>query len=208
MIINRALALLLLASSAKAAPFLPASTLRYEVPPQALLDDCRSAKKRAESALESVARMPAQARTFDNTPWALDRIASELSDETASASFLKYVSLSSSVRDAGNECETLLGQFAVEVYSREDLYRAIKTYAAKGDAPNGEAKRLLDKQLLDFKRSGLELPAARRQKVLELRKKIVELESAFIKNINEYKDFALFSKDELAGMPEDFVSRL
>ena len=196
------------AASAASAPFLPASTLRYEPTAQELMADCRSAKKRAESALEAVARMPAGSRTFDNTPWALDQIGSDLSDDTASDTFLKYVSVSSSVRDAGNDCETLLGQFSVDVYSREDLYRALKEYAAKGEALNGESKRLVEKELLDFKRSGLELPKDKRDEVVALRKKLVELEATFGKNINEYKDFALFDKSELDGLPEDFVARL
>ncbi|MBI3288175.1 MAG: Zn-dependent oligopeptidase [Elusimicrobia bacterium] len=204
----KALILLLVSASAGAAQFLPAPTLNYERSPQALMENCRAAKKRAESALEAVARLPAGARTFENTPWALDRAGADLSDETASDTFLKYVSLSSPVREAANECETLLGQFSVDVYAREDLYRAIKEYAAKDEALTGESKRLLEKELLDFKRSGLELPKERRKAILDLRKKLVELESAFGKNINEYKDFALFSKEQLDGLPEDFVNRL
>ena len=202
------LLLVLLSSVASAAPFAPASTLRYEPTPAELLDDCRSAKKRAEAALEAVARMPAGLRTFDNTPWALDQIGADLSDQTASDTFLKYVSVSSGTREAGNVCETLLGQFSVDMYSREDLYRALKEYQAKGEALTGESKRLVDKELLDFKRSGLELPKEERQKVLDLRKKLVELEATFGKNINEYKDFALFAESELDGLPEDFVARL
>lgn len=200
--------LLALFSSAASAAFIPAPTLRYEPTAAELMEDCRSAKKRAESALEAVARMPASNRTFDNTPWALDQIASDLSDQTASDTFLKYVSISSVTRLAGNECETLLGQFSVDMYSREDLYRALKEYAAKGEALNGEPKRLLDKELLDFKRSGLELPKETRDEISGLRKKLVELEATFGKNINEYKDFALFDKSELEGLPEDFVARL
>jgi Zn-dependent oligopeptidase len=207
---KHALFLLVLPSVASAAPlpFIPASTLRYELTAAELMEDCRSAKKRAESSLEAVARMPAGGRTFENTPWALDQIAAELSDETASDTFLKYVSISSTVRDAGNECETLLGQFSADMYSREDLYRALKEYAPEGAALTGEAKRLIDKELLDFKRSGLELPEEKRRAVTDLRKKIVELESAFGKNINEYKDSATFDESELDGLPEDFVARL
>jgi Zn-dependent oligopeptidase len=205
-----ALLLLVLSSVASAAalPFIPASTLRYEPTAAELMEDCRSAKKRAESALETVARMPAGNRTFENTPGALDQIGADLSDGTASDTFLKYVSISSTVRDAGNDCETLLGQFSVDMYSREDLYRSLKEYAAKGETLTGEAKRLVDKELLDFKRSGLELPKEKRQEVTDLRKKLVELEATFGKNINEYKDFATFDKSELDGLPEDFVARL
>ena len=200
--------IILLSSAASAAVFSPASSLRYDVTPQALLANCQSAQKRAASELETVVRMPAATRTFDNTPWALDRIVADLSDETASDMFLKSVSVSSAVRAAGNDCETLILKFSVETYAREDLYRALKEYTAKGDALTGEPRRLVDKQLLDFKRSGLELTKERRREVLDVRKKIVELQLAFSKNVNEYKDFALFSKEELEGMPEDFVSRL
>jgi len=202
------LLLVVLSSVASAAPFTPATALRYEPTPQELLENCRSAKKRAESSLEAVARMPAANRTFDNTPWALDQIAADLSDQTASDTFLKYVSISSATREAGNECETLLGQFSVDMYSREDLYRALKEYASKGESLTGESQRLVAKELLDFKRSGLELPSDKRAEVLALRKKLVELEATFGKNINEYKDSALFDKAELDGLPEDFIGRL
>ena len=207
---KRAILLLVISSAASAAtpPFIPMSALRYEPTAIELMENCRSAKKRAESALEAVARMPASNRTFDNTPGALDQIGSELLDNTASDTFLKYVSISSAVRDAGNECETLLGQFSVDMYSREDLYRSLKEYKAKGEAQSGESKRLLDKELLDFKRSGLELTKEKREKVTGLRKKLVELEAVFGKNINGYKDFASFDKTDLDGLPEDFVARL
>jgi|CXWL01.1.fsa_nt_gi Zn-dependent oligopeptidase len=200
--------LVLLCSTAASAAFSPASSLRYDMTPQTLMADCKAARKRAASELESVVRMPAATRTFDNTPWAIDRIIADLSDETASDMFLKSVSTSSAVRDAGNECEALITQFSVETYAREDLYRALKDYASKGDALSGESKRLVDKQLLDFKRSGLELTKERRKEVLDLRKKIVELQLAFSKNVNEQKDFALFSKEELEGLPADFIARL
>ncbi len=202
------LSLVLSSVASGAGQFIPAPSLRYEPTAQELMEDCRSAKKRAESALEALALVPASSRTFDNTPWALDRIGSDLSDQTASDTFLKYVSISSSVRDAGNECETLLGQFSVDVYSREDLYRALKEYAAKGEALTGESKRLVEKELLDFKRSGLGLTKDKRQEVVDLRKKLVELEATFGKNINEYKDYALFDQSQLDGLPEDFVARL
>jgi Zn-dependent oligopeptidase len=202
------LLLVLLVPHAAAAPFAPSSALRFDPSSQELLEDCRAARRRAESALEAVVRQPADSRTFDNTPWALDAIAADLADQTAADTFLKYVAISSTVRTAGNECETLLGQFSVDMYSREDLYRALKDYAAKGETLAPEARRLVDKELLDFKRAGLGLPADRRRETTALRKKLVELEAIFGKNISEHKDFALFDTSELSGLPEDFIARL
>ncbi|MDX6769506.1 MAG: M3 family metallopeptidase [Elusimicrobiota bacterium] len=203
------LAVLLCAPAAhSAAAFQPHGALDYSIAPAALLDHCKAAKKRAESSLAGLASLPATARTFDNTVWALDRALAQLNDDSASDQFLKYVSVSSSVRAAANECETLLGQFGVETYSREDLYAAVKSFAAKGEKLSGEDARLLEKALMDFRRAGLELPKEKRAEVKAIRTKLVELESTFGKNINESKDFALFTRAELLGAPDDFIERL
>lgn len=195
-------------ASAAAAPFSPHAALDFGVTPAGLADRCVASKKRAESRLAELASLPPTARTFDNTVWALDRALATLNDDSASDQFLKYVSVSSTVRSAANDCETLLGQFGVETYAREDLYNAVKSYAAKGEKLAGEDARLLEKELLDFRRSGMELPKEKREQVKAIRTKLVELEASFGKNINEVKDFALFTKDELQGAPDDFIERL
>ncbi|MDE2143652.1 MAG: Zn-dependent oligopeptidase, partial [Elusimicrobia bacterium] len=176
--------------------------------PAELTQDCVSLKKRAEGQLQSIATLPATARTFDNTVWALDRAMYDLSDLSAADTFLEQVSTSAAVRDAGNQCEVLLSQFGVDVFSREDLYQAMKDYAAKKEPLKGEDARLLDKTLLDFRRSGLELPAKTRDEVRAIRKRLAELEAGFGKNINESKDYALFSKAQLEGVPADLAARL
>jgi thimet oligopeptidase len=205
---RNALALLFVCASVQAAPFTPYEPLRFDPTPAELMKDCADAKKRAEAALERIATLPATVRTFDNTPWAFDRTLFDLSDKTAADTFLEQVSTSASVRDAGNQCEILLSQFNVDVFSREDLYKALKDYAAKKEPLKGEDARLLDKTLLDFRRSGLELPPKTRDEVSGLRKRIAKLESQFGKNINDSKDFVLMTKDQLDGMPEDFIAKL
>ena len=174
---RNALVLLFVCSTARAAvPFTPYEPLRFDVTPAELMQDCTRALKRAESALEQISLLPATARTFDNTPWALDRAVSDLSDETASDTFLEQVAVSSATRDAGNKCDVLLSQFYVDVYSREDLYKAMKDYAAKKASLKGEDARLLDKTLLDFRRSGLELPAQTRREVTDIHKTLAKLQ--------------------------------
>ncbi len=205
---RNALALLFVCASVQAAPFTPYEPLRFDPTPRELLKDCADAKKRAEGELERIATLPATARTFENTPWALDRTLFDLSDETAADTFLEQVSTSAAVRDAGSQCEVLLSQFNVDVFSREDLYKALKEYAAKKEPLRGEDARLLDKTLLDYRRSGLELPPKTRDEVAGLRKRIAKLESDFGKNINESKDYALLSRAQLDGVPEDLLSKL
>ena len=206
---KNALLLLVFSASARAAvPFTPNEALRFDVAPAELLQDCADAKKRAQSALEQIASLPSTTRTFDNTPWALDRVMYDLSDQTASDTFLEQVAVSSAVRDAGNQCDVMLSQFGVDVFSREDLYKAMKDYAAKSEPLKGEDARLLDKTLLDFRRSGLELPASTRARVADMRKRLAKLEADFGKNISESKDYAVFTREQLDGAPEDFIAKL
>ena len=77
---NAPLLLLLLAAVARAGAFSPFETLRFDVTPDQLSEDCASAKKRAASALAEIASLPATARTFDNSVWALDPALFDLSD--------------------------------------------------------------------------------------------------------------------------------
>ncbi len=130
----------------------------------------------------------------------------DLSDQTASDTFLEQVAVSSATRDAANKCDVLLSQFGVDVYSRPDLYQAMKDYAAKKEPLKGEDARLLEKTLLDFRRSGLELPAATRDEVAAIHKQLAKLEADFGKNINESKDEALLTKAQLDGVPDGVLA--
>ncbi len=99
-------------------------------------------------------------------------------------------------------------QFDVEAYARPDLYRAVSDYAAKKPMLAGEDARLLEKELLDFRRSGAGLPAKKRERLKRLRRWIVELEGDFVRNVEADTPSILVSSAELAGLPDDWVSRL
>ncbi len=198
----------LLSALAQAAPFSPDAALNFNRTPQELTAHCAASKSAAEAALKKIASIPDASRTFDNSVAAIDRALFDLSDEAASDVFLEQVAVSSAVRDAGNACDVLISQFDVDVYSREDLYKAVTAYAAKKEPLTGEDARLLDKTLLDFKRSGLELPAKTRDQVRDIRKRIAKLEADFGKNIDEDQSFVLFSSAELVGLPDGFVAKL
>jgi thimet oligopeptidase len=186
----------------------PSQRLDFTRAPKDLTEHCAAAKKRAEVRLTELLSLSQASRSFANTPAALDEIVGDLYDETGSDTFSKYVSLSSSTRDAANDCETLLGQFGVEIFTREDLYKAVLAYADKKEKLTGEDAKLLKKQLLDFKRSGVALPTYQRERVKAIRRKLVQLEADFGKNLNEVKDFGLFTRAELEGLPDDFIARL
>ncbi len=192
----------------QAGVFTPYEPLRFDLTPTEILEDCTNARKRAETDLAHIASLSAPSRTFDNTVWALDRALFDFYDATSGEAFLGEVSVSSSVRDAGHQCEVTISQFTVDLYSREDLAKAIDDFTAKRVTLRGEDARLLDKTLLDFKRSGWGLPAPKRREVRDIRKRLAQLEVDFNRNIAESNDYVLFNKDQLDGLSDGFIAKL
>ncbi|HVE12145.1 MAG TPA: M3 family metallopeptidase, partial [Elusimicrobiota bacterium] len=177
--------------------------------PAAIDQACKAAMDKANAALAGVARMSVPKSTStDNALLAFSRVLADLGDETATPMFLGHVAQDKDSRDAGTACEAAVSRYSVEVYSREDLYKPILAYAKTHPALEGEDARLLEKTLLDFRRSGLDLPAAQRERAKALKQKISDVQVAFAKSLGEWKDAALFSRRQLKGLPEDFVARL
>jgi len=186
----------------------PSHWLDYSISSTTLSLVCRTAKAKAQDRLARLGALPAERADFAAAVRGFWEAMSDLNDETAGPMFLGEVSTDQAVRDAGSACDTDISRWNVEVYSREDLYKALKAAAAKGEKREGEDARLLEKTLLAFKRTGLELPAAQRAKVRELKQRIVEVENKFRKVLGEEKATLSFTKEQLAGMPADFVARL
>ena len=195
-----------LAGSAWASP--PSTWLDFSLSSFAVSATCKAAREKAGTSLAKVSAVaPAQAG-FQNTLVALSDALSELGDATNGPIFLGEVSTDPSVRDAGHACDADTSRFFVDVYSREDLYRPLKAYAASKPKLTGEDARLLEKTVLAFKRSGLDLPKDKRDQVAGLRKRIVDLETGYRKQLGEDKSTGAFTSAELAGMPDDFIQRL
>ncbi len=197
-----------LATGAGAEPFAPNPHLDWTVSPEQIHDACKSAKDRADTALREITVLEPQSRSFANTPAAVEAALDDLYDTTSGDAFLKDVAVSSATRDAARGCQTLLDKYNLEVFNREDLYKAVKDYADKDEKLGGEDKKLLQKELLDFKRNGLMLAKDERAEVKKLKDRIVEIQQAFAKNVDDVKDSLLVTRAELDGLPDDYINRL
>ena len=114
------------------------------------------------------------------------------------------------VRDAAQAAEERLAKWRVALSFRDDLYRAVRDFAATDEAAGlrGERRRLLDHWLRDFRRAGHELPVAARAELEQLRNRLVELEVVFQRNVDDVHDGLELTRDDLAGLPDAYVSRL
>jgi Zn-dependent oligopeptidase len=71
-----------------------------------------------------------------------------------------------------------------------------------------QEKYLVEQILKEGKRRGLGLPVEQRQKIVALEKELAELETEFSKNIYGDNRSIQVSKEELAGLDEDFINSL
>lgn len=196
----------LVSLQAFAAP--PSPHLDFSLTPGQVEARCEAAEARALASLDELAALPEEKRSFEAFV-RFDFIQSDLESETASPTFLKYVSADKAVRDAGHACETRIEKLLVDVYAREDLYRTLKDSAARAAADlTGADKLLAEKTLQDFRRNGLDLPPLERARYKLLKKRLVDMELTFGKNLNEVADSLAFAREELEGLPEDYIGRL
>ncbi|HWH36234.1 MAG TPA: M3 family metallopeptidase [Candidatus Limnocylindrales bacterium] len=163
----------------------------------------------AEARLGELTVGPDQ-RTYDNTLRLLDEAVGQAWLAFGRSAFMARVHTDAEVRDAGQAAEERLTKWQVDLAFRPELAAAVRAFAetAEARALEGERRRLLDHWLRDFRRAGHDLSDEQRREVQRLRERLVELEVLFQRNVDEYEDGLELTRDELAGMDEDYIARL
>ncbi|HEY7598396.1 MAG TPA: M3 family metallopeptidase [Candidatus Limnocylindrales bacterium] len=149
-------------------------------------------------------------RSYDNTLRPLDEAIGRLWLAYGRSAFLARVHTDAAVRDAGQAAEEKLTKWQVDLPFRPELAAAVRAYAETPDAAalSGERRRLLEHWLRDFRRAGHDLSEQDRHEVQRLRERLVELEVAFQRNVDEFEDGLDLTRDELAGLDEAYIARL
>ena len=170
---------------------------------------CDAAIAAADALIEQ-AVASADDPTFASTLGAMERAGAAIADGYGRSAFMGYVHPDQVARDAGHQAEERITKWRVSLPFRENLYRAVSAFAATESAValTGEQRRLLDHWMRDFRRAGQELEPAERGELERLRGRLVELEVAFQRNLNEARDWIEVDREGLAGLPESYVERL
>jgi thimet oligopeptidase len=148
--------------------------------------------------------------SFDSSLLPLELAGAEIGVGYGRSAFMAQVHPQAEVRDAAQAADERMTKWRVGIVFRDDVYRAVSAFAATDEATKltGERALLLEHWMRDFRRAGHELPPAQRAELEALRSRLVELEVAFARNLNEYRDWIEVDREGLDGLPEPFIERL
>ena len=175
--------------------------------PEAVEISAKEAIKKGNAALDAIGKLNPKTVTFQNTVVALDDLAYEANNVGNKATIIKEANTDPKMRAAAEKAVKAMNDWFVGIDYREDVYKSIKAFAETNPQLTGEDKKLLDETMRDYRRAGLALPSEKRKEVEQLRKQLAKLGTDFGTNIANAKRPVVFTKAELEGMPEDFLSK-
>jgi len=165
-----------------------------------------AALKAANAAADKIVAIADKDRTFVNTVLAIDDLLTRLDSDTGMTQFMAHVSTDAKEREAGQLAEQHVADWKTEFLTREDLYKALKSYALLGQKIEPVQQKLLDETLREYRRNGMELPKDKRDEVTRLEKEVTRLGLEFEKNIREDATRVPLTKAELDGMDDDWFA--
>ncbi|MEI6352521.1 MAG: M3 family metallopeptidase [Candidatus Nomurabacteria bacterium] len=177
-----------------------------------LLTDYFENKKEVYSQIKSLKK---EDRNFENTILALENCGEEFSDIFFQTYVFEVTHKDKNYRDIISEFKKELADRSVDIEFDKDLYFALKDYIEgnylteknKLDKSFGIGSiKLVEDTFRSYKRMGFDLDKKSQTKFKNNLKKISSLSIDFSKNVNDYKDFILCTKEELKGLPEDVIS--
>lgn len=169
---------------------------------------CATEQKSLLDTMDQIGKTSEETANFDNTVKAIESTTANFVNKMTPFLFMKYVSADPKVRAAADVCDKAVDKLFVEIFAREDLYKAVKAASSKGESLEPRSTQLLKEYLTDFKRNGLELDEKSRKTYTDKKKELVLLESEFAQTLVEWKDHLEVSLSELDGLDEGFISSL
>lgn len=167
-------------------------------------------KKRVYTDIKSI---PQNERTFLNTIYVLERCDDTFESFFSKMGLLSEVSTKKEIRDNAHEIATEASQILIDVEYDKGIFLAVKEYyqgnfKKEKKSLRKEDIKLTEETFREYKRLGFDLPSNEQKKLKSLMKKVSKLSTSFRKNINDYQDYILCTKEELSGLSERFISSL
>ncbi|GBE06961.1 oligopeptidase A [bacterium BMS3Abin11] len=178
----------------------------WEKTPAEIDASATAAMAAGDKQLDAIAALSVEASNFTNTIAALDDASYPVLNVSDRIDVIRETSQDKAMRDKALEASKKIQAWYVAAGFREDVYKTVSAYAETKPELQGEDALLLKDTLRDYRRNGMALPKEKRQQLKELKTELNNMSLEFATNITEAKVAVEFTADELAGMPEDFLS--
>jgi thimet oligopeptidase len=180
---------------------------QFEMSTNALRFSLRQTIAVGNAALDRLGTLKPREVAFENTVRALDDIGYQISLTDDRFGLLKETSTNAALRDAATDALKELEEWSVGIDYREDVYKALKSYADRKPKLKGEDAKLLAETMRDYRRAGLDLPKTQRDEVEKMRKELSRLTTDFESNVTKAQKAVKFTQAELEGVPESFLAQ-
>ncbi len=133
-----------------------------------------------------------------------DEFERQVAEVTGKVAFLSNVHPQKEIRDFGNEAESILENYILDTITDEKLFEQFK----KIDTTkfNHESLKYFKSLERDFLDAGHNLDKPSKGRLIEIEKKLIELEISFSKNIADDKSKVLLSLEQLDGLSVEEIS--
>ena len=135
-----------------------------------------------------------------------DELESTVYDVSGRVAFLGDVHPEGGIRDFGNEADSVIQNFALEIFNDDNLY---KKYNEIDISDLDDESIEFHKDLgIDFKNAGHGLSNESRNRLVEIDKKLIQLGISFSENIAKDQTELKFSEVELNGLSKNELNNL
>lgn len=179
---------------------------KFETTPEEVAKAAETVLREADAALDAIGKLEPKKVAYGNTIGALDDIGFRVGSVANRLYVIKATSTEPAVRRAAEEGVTKIEKWSVGLDYREDVYKSVNAFAKTKPKLSGEQARLLEHVLRDYRRAGLALQPGIRTGVERKRKELADLTTTFSTNITESTAPITLTREELIGVPEDFLA--
>ncbi|KAF0094635.1 MAG: oligopeptidase A [Puniceicoccaceae bacterium 5H] len=178
-----------------------------QLTPERVQPDIELALKQAQAAVDTIAQRDPLTLTFENTFHALEAATEQLQHAWGLVSHLDSVRNSGALREAYNAMLPQVTAFFARIPLNDALYGTLKAYAQSKAAQEltPVKQRYIEETLADFRESGAELPAEKKERLEQIENELSRLTQKFSENdldaTNAYEKIVT-DGSLLTGLPE------